>query len=244
MIIDCEMYHLTVPLAGKVFGLAGLEELAREAGISRACVVAEFAIRPKNRQLADELTVFQAARALFFGCAWINPHLGDEAVHELEICVKEWGFRALKLMPTHHAFRSASTVAHSLMRKAEELNIPITIHSGTFFAHPLEIGVLAEAFPRVPVIMDHMGYRYHVAEAIAAAKRAPNLYLATTAVMEPHWIRQAVKELGAERVMFGSNAPYVFPSTQLLVLHQAELSEADEKKVLGENAARVFHLDE
>jgi hypothetical protein len=116
------------------------------------------------------------------------------------------------------------------------------IHSGTFFAHPLEVGVLAEAFPKVPVLMDHMGYRYHVEEAIAAARRTPNLYLVTTAVMEPHWIRVAVKELGAQRVIFGSNAPHVYPATQLLVIRQAELAPQDESKVLGENIAGLFKL--
>jgi len=65
----------------------------------------------------------------------------------------------------------------------------------------------------------------------------------TSAVMEPHWIRQAVRELGAERVVYGSNAPMVWPSTQLIVVRQAELTEPEERKVLGENAARLYRLD-
>ncbi len=242
MIVDCEMYQFGAPLAGKVFGLPGLEKMAHEAGVTKAVVISDGGVSPKNRELAEELAASPSMRGLFYGCAWINPQFGDEAVRELEVAVKEWGFVALKLMPTHHAFRSVSSVAHPLMRKAQELGIPVTIHSGTFFCHPLEIGVLAEAFPKVPVIMDHMGYRYWCAEAIAAARRAANLYLATTAVMEPHWIRQAVREVGAERVMFGSNAPHVWPSTQLQVVKQAELRPEEERLVLSENALRVFRL--
>ena len=243
MIIDCETYHVTKPIAGKVFGLPGLEQLAREADVDKVVVVAEGGVRPKNRELAEALDATSSARELFVGCAWINPQFGEEAVRELEVAVQEWGFRALKLMPTHHNFRAVSQVPYPLMRKAEELGIPMTIHSGTFYTYPLQIAVLADAFPNVPVIMDHMGYRYYVAEAIAAARRSPNIYLATTAVMEPHWIRQAVRELGAERVLFGSNAPLVWPSTQLMVIRQAELTQAEERKVLGENAARLYHLD-
>ena len=155
MIIDCEMYQLGSPLAGKTFGLAGLERLAREASVDKAVVVADGGVAPKNRELAEELAAMPSVRGLLYGCAWINPQFGDDAVRELEVAVKEWGFVALKLMPTHHAFRSVSAVAHPLMRKAQELRIPVTIHSGTFFCHPLEIGVLAEAFPQVPVVMDH-----------------------------------------------------------------------------------------
>lgn len=242
MIIDCEVYREPKPMAGKVFDLGGLETLARDAGVDRSIVMPAVAIRPRNKELAEDLAANPTWTKMFVGCAWINPQLGDEAVKELETSVKEWGFRGLKLMPTHHAFRSISKVPYPLMRKAEELGIAVTIHSGTFFAHPLEIAVLAEAFPRVPVIMDHMGYRYYVGEAIAAAVRTPNIYLATTSVSEPHWIRQAVQEIGAERVLFGSNAPHTWPVTQLMVIRQAELKPEEEGKVLGENAARVFGL--
>ena len=143
-----------------------------------------------------------------------------------------WGYAAVL----------ASIVMTQLAPWALKLGIPVTIHSAGSPAHPLEIGVLAEAFPDVPVIMDHMGYRNYVGAAIAAAKRAPNLYLMTTAVMEPHCIQDAVREIGAHRVVFGSNGPAVRPSTQILVIKQAELAPADERKVLGENAARLLRL--
>jgi len=243
MIIDCEAYNLTKPIAGKTFGLPGLLQLAREASVDRTVLMPDVGVHPDNRGLAEAVAASPAAQEHFVLSAWLNPSFGEDAVKELETAVLEWGFRGLKLMPTHHNFRSVSQVPYPLMRKAEELGIPVTIHSGTFFCHPLEISVLADAFPNVPVIMDHMGYRNYVAEAIAAARRSPNIYLATTAVMEPHWIRQAVRELGAEQVLFGSNAPVVWPSTQLLVIRQAELTEAEERKVLGENAARLYHLD-
>ena len=82
-----------------------------------------------------------------------------------------------------------------------------------------------------------------MAEAIAAAHRSPNITLMTSAVMEPHWIRQAVRELGADRVVYGSNAPMVWPSTQLMVIRQAELTETEERKVLEGNAVRLYRLD-
>jgi predicted TIM-barrel fold metal-dependent hydrolase len=242
MIIDCEAYYVPQPLAGKVFGLKGLEEQADEAGVDKMILMPEGGLCPKNRELAEALDASPAARERFIPCAWLNPQFGEEAVRELDLAVNEWGFRGLKLMPTHHNFRAVSQVPYPLMQKAEELQVPLTIHSGTFYCYPLQVSVLADAFPKVPVIMDHMGYRYYVAEAIAAARRSPNIYLMTSAVMEPHWIRQAVRELGAERILFGTNAPMVWPSTQRMVIRQAELQESEERKVSGENAARLYRL--
>jgi predicted TIM-barrel fold metal-dependent hydrolase len=243
MIIDCEIYfHGPGESVGdRLFGLQQLEELCRDAGVDKAVVMPTPTFRPRNQMVADALDAAPGSAERFVGCALINPHF-DEAAGELERAVKEWGFRAAKLMPSLHAVNLVGGLAHATMRKAQELEIPVTIHSAGSPAHPLEIGVLAEAFPDVPVIMDHMGYRNYVGAAIAAAKRAPNLYLMTTAVMEPHYIRDAVREIGAHRVLFGSNGPAVRPSTQILVIKQAELRPADERQVLGENAARLLRL--
>ena len=243
MIVDCEVYYVTKPIAGKKFGLPGLEQQADEAGVDKMVLMPEGGVRPDNRELVEMLEASPGARERFICCAWLNPHFGEEAVRELEVAVKEWEFRGLKLMPTVHGFRAVSQIPYALMHKAEELGVPVTIHSGTFYTYPLQICELADAFPNVPVIMDHMGYRYYCLEAIAAARRSPNVYLMTTAVMEPHWIRQAVRELGAERVLYGSNAPLVYPRTQIMVIRQAELSEAEERQVLGENAACLYRLE-
>lgn len=244
MIVDCEVYYHgpNESLGGKVFGIEALEELCREAGVDKAVLMPAPTFYPRNQLVAEVLRSPAGARGRFVGCALVNPHLGGDAVGELERAVKEWGFRAAKLMPTLHAINLVGRIAHPMMRKAQELRIPVTIHSAGSPAHPLEIGVLAEAFPDVPVIMDHMGYRNYVGAAIAAAKRTANLYLMTTAVMEPHCIRDAVREIGAHRVVFGSNGPAIRPSTQILVIKQAELAPEDERKVLGDNAARLLGL--
>jgi uncharacterized protein len=245
MIIDCELYYSgqdDAAGAQAVSEMNRLETLCREAGVDRAVLMPAPTFRPRNRAVAGALDAASGARDRFVGCALVNPHFGDEAVGGLERAVREWKFRAAKLMPTLHAVNLVGRLAHPIMSKARELGIPVTIHSADSPAHPLEIGALAEAFPEVPVIMDHMGYRNHTGDAIAAAKRAANLYLMTTAVMEPHVIRDAVRELGADRVVFGSNGPSVPPAVQLLVIRQAELAPADERKVLGENAARLLRL--
>jgi predicted TIM-barrel fold metal-dependent hydrolase len=90
--------------------------------------------------------------------------------------------------------------------------------------------------------MDHMGYRYWVAEAIAAAKRAPNIYLATTAVMEPHFIYMAIKSVGVERIVFGSNGPFVIPKMQVDVIKSLGLAPADEARILGGTLAGLYGI--
>ena len=245
MIIDCEVYYhgAAAPLAGKVFEVDDFAKICRDAGEDRAIIMPTPTLFPRNRELVQALRSASASsRELFMGCALVNPLLGAESIAELELAVREWGYRAAKLMPTLHPLKLWGPGAAPVMLKARELRIPVTVHSDRPPASPLEIGALAEAYPDVPVIMDHMGYRNNVAEAIFAAKRAPNLFLLTTAVMEPHYIREAATEIGAHRVLFGSNGPAVRPATQIEVIRQADLTPEEERKVLGENAARLFRL--
>jgi predicted TIM-barrel fold metal-dependent hydrolase len=146
-------------------------------------------------------------------------------------------------MPVHYAFRAASTAADHLLEVAREFGVPVTVHSGNFFCHPLEIAQMARRFPDVDFVMDHMGYRYYVLEAIQAAEQYPNIYLATTAVFEPHFIANAIDRIGAERVVFGSNAPMVLPRLQLEVIRALKLSPDDEALILSGNAARLYQLN-
>jgi hypothetical protein len=90
--------------------------------------------------------------------------------------------------------------------------------------------------------MDHMGYRYWVADAIEAAKQAPNIYLATTAVMEPHFIRLAIDAVGVERIVFGSNGPLAIPKMQIEVIKFLQLPLQDEAKILGGTLAKLYKL--
>ncbi|HLW60993.1 MAG TPA: amidohydrolase family protein [bacterium] len=56
------------------------------------------------------------------------------------------------------------------------------------------------------------------------------------------YIRDTVREIGAHQILFESNGPAVLPSTQILAIKQAELRPAEERQVLGENAARLLRL--
>lgn len=239
MIIDVEMYFNT-RLMGRNRTLDEMLATQSAAGITHSILM------PSGPQptFDDNVAIGQAlaGRTDATGCAWLNVHSPD-APQQLETLVHDHAFGCVKLMPVHGAFRVVSAVPNAMMEKARKLKIPVTIHSGNFFCYPLEIGVLAGRFPDVPVLMDHMGYRYWVAEAIEAAKANPNIYLVTTAVMEPHFIWQAVKELGPERVVFGTNAPMVPPQVQVDVVKLAELGDAAEHKIFYENAARLFGLD-
>jgi uncharacterized protein len=238
MIFDCELYLMDTPVANRIYDVPGLELLLDEAGIDRAVLMPPVIYKPDNHWMVEQIQ----DNPRFIPCALLNPHFEDESVKELELGVREWNIRGLKLMPTKHGFHAASKIVHPLIAKCAELGIPVSIHSEGGYAHPLAIATLAKAFPEVPIIMDHMGYRYWIADAIEAARQAPNIYLATTAVMEPHFIAMAITAVGIDRIVFGSNGPLAIPKMQLDVIKYLQLSPEDESKILGNTLSELYKI--
>ncbi len=232
---------LTYPtLEDKVWGPAELLELEDRAGIERAVIVPESTLWPDNEGLAKAIAGFDR----FIGCAIVNPQFGDKAVDELERCVVEYGFRGVKLQATFHGNRLVDhPTVDRLMAKARELAIPVTVHSGSWNAYPLQIAVLADRFPDVPVIMEHSGYRWFTQDALAAAERCPNIHLglsiiATETVMVP----VVFKAVGPERMLFGSDAPSAYPDLAAEAIRRQRFGREAEELIFGGVLARLYHV--
>ncbi len=92
--------------------------------------------------------------------------------------------------------------------------------------------------------MDHMGYRNDGRAAILAAQDNPNLYLgATIAAFEPGFVAAAIREVGPERVIFGSNFPACYPDLAVEALRRGNFGREAEELILGGNLARLLDIE-
>lgn len=209
------------------------------AGIEYAVMMPAPIWQPNNRALAE--TVKGERRVI--ACCQVNPNDGAPALQDIEQSVSRDGMRMLKIMPALFHLNLLGPIAASLMDKARELGIVVNIHSGGDLSHPLKIGALCHRYPEVLVIMDHMGYREWGGDAIVAAQDNSNLYLGTTiASFEPASIEHAVKALGPERVIYGSNAPALYSDLAVEAIHRQKLGREVEALVLGGNLARLLGM--
>jgi hypothetical protein len=225
--------------AGGAASLAELIAAQDAAGIELICVKPPTDDPPDNRWVHGLIK----GNPRLIGQTIVNPRRGDEAVADLEEAVTVFGFKGLKLMPTVYGYPIESPVVDPVMRKAAQLGIPVTIHSGGIHCMPSEIALLAARHPDVPIIMDHMGYRYYVDQAIAAAKVLPNVYLGTaTANNEPGTVLRAMREVGPDRVVYGSNWPASYPDLAVAALKRLKLDPEWEAMLMGDTLARLYRL--
>jgi predicted TIM-barrel fold metal-dependent hydrolase len=244
MIYCCESYlpNSGNPyLCGDTFEPADLVRMLDEAGIEAAMTIPapEDPLPgwpPTNNATLKEAMDLYPSRIL--GCCYVDPHRGREAVEEFRRAVTAWGFKGLKL--TMGPFDTADALA----RTAADLGVPVTIHTnGSADLYP-RIAELAGKYPGLQVVMEHMGYRYHVDLAVEIVRQHPNLYMGTTVVAatEPVVVRQVIQAVGVERVLFGANTPWAIPVCGVEGIKRLGLGREAEALVLGENFRRIYRM--
>jgi predicted TIM-barrel fold metal-dependent hydrolase len=217
--------------------LADLLKNEDSAGVEYAVIMPMPAHKPDNRALFE--TAGRERRAIL--CCQVNPNEGEAALREIRQSATEWSMRVLKIMPAIYQVHLTGPVASTLMASARELGLVVNIHSGSEISHPLGIGALCGRFPEVPVLMDHMGYREWVGDAIEAARDHPNLFLGTTiASFEPTTIKRAIDALGPERIVYGSNWPNLYSDLAVEAIRRAGFGGEAEALILGGNLARIL----
>lgn len=171
-----------------------------------------------------------------------------EALKEAERCILRLGMKGLKThTPTEMYAANDPHYSFPLVEKAIELDVPLFFHCGDpatcQFSDPILIADTAEHFPECKVWLGHLGHR-RWGDAIWAAKQNPNIWLDTSFAQTSAIVR-AVKTIGAERVLMGSDNPINSSGAVLGNCRAMEpygITQEEIALVMGRNAERYLHL--
>ena len=104
-----------------------------------------------------------------------------------------------------------------------------------------DVAALARKFPELKIHMAHLygaGYR-----GIADIAPYPNIYVDTGGgEPEEAVLEYAIREIGAERILFGSDAPGRSFAVQLGKVTGADISEEEKEMILWKNTERLYKL--
>lgn len=243
MIIDGHV-HIGV---GSFFHMAAdgdfLIRQADAAGFDRLFVTHLTALlydmREGNDALARDLARFPDR---LIGFATVpTPRFGRRAIDEIRRCYETYGMRGIKTY-SYPETSVAEPASYPLLKLAAELQMPVLAH-----VTPDECDHLMTHVPDVTLVMAHMGGHLWAngdwQRAIAVAHRHPNLILDTTSSqIDNGMIERAVAELGAERIVFGTDMPLLDPYTQLAKVTGADISDEAKALILGGNYQRILSL--
>ncbi len=105
-------------------------------------------------------------------------------------------------------------------------------------ATPMDVAELAARFPDVPLICGHSGGSAEL--GVRAIRPHSNVFL-EFAGSDSHSgeVDDAVRELGADRIVWGGHGPSRSYSTELSKVLDADLSREERMKILGRNLRRI-----
>ena len=185
---------------------------------------------------------------IIVGFCYVNPaNPKSFTQNEIARCIGEGGMRGIKLWV---AVNAQDERLDPIMELASEYGVPILHHAWykqTLYAHnestPADVAHLARRFPGVPIIMAHPAGGG--ARGVLDIVDVPNVLVDTSGGQpESDLVEYAVAQLGAERVVFGSDVPGRGFGPQLGRVLGARISEQDRELILYGNAARLLRLEE
>ena len=244
-VADFEAY-IPAEFNEETYGKAGVLATMDEAGIDTSVVFIGGVPADPREENAELLRDVKGESRVLPGVL-INPTMGPLATDDLKRCADE-GARTVKLMAASHRYRLDAACVDPIMDLANTLGMPATIHSGSPMSgcSPEFIGTLAKRHPAVTIIMDHMGYREWIGGAVQAAVENPQIYLGTTliAAAEPISVKGVARggEVGADRIVFGSNAPSGVATHGVNGIRNIGFTDEEEALILGENFKRIYEL--
>jgi predicted TIM-barrel fold metal-dependent hydrolase len=104
---------------------------------------------------------------------------------------------------------------------------------------PLDVAKLASRRPETPIICGHAGGDWEL--GLRAIRSARNVLAEISGSFPTRGIvEMAVRELGARRVVYGSDIPGRSFSSQLAKVHGAAISDADKQLIFSGNLRRIM----
>lgn len=224
--------------------LASMDAASIDMSIVAPLKPRSYHLGPENDRVA---AAQQAHPERLVALARVDPWQGEESVRELRRALDDLGLRGLYLHPYEEHFAANDEIVHPLLDVLRERGLPLLLAGGyPGFSHPSQIGDLARQFPDVTIIATHGGQinisGLLLADAGRMLRTNPNVIMETSGIYREDFIEDTVGEIGAERVLFGSNAPYMDQAFESLRIRLAHL-DGETKEALGHaNARRIFGL--
>jgi predicted TIM-barrel fold metal-dependent hydrolase len=229
--------------------LGKLLEFADRLGIARLCVsmgmeLSEDPAPETMRRENDEvLRAIRSAPERAFGFVYLNPKHTQASLDELNRCVGDGPMVGVKLWV---ALRCNARQLDPLLARAAELKAVVLQHTWLKImgnlpgeSTPADLADLAARHPQAAIICGHSGGDWE--PGLRTIRPHRNVF-ADLAGSDPTagFTEMAVRELGAARVLYGSDASGRSFASQLAKVLGADISDSARALILAGNLKRLL----
>ena len=177
------------------------------------------------------------------GFCYVNPLHTDHALAEMDRRIDSDGFLGVKLWVSCFA---DDPCVYPVIEKAIDLSVVVLQHAwfnrlrpAVTESTPHHVANLARRYPEAKLFMAHSGGDWE--RGLRAIRDATTLH--TDVCGSDNYtgmVEMAVRELGADRVIWGTDCPGRSMASQIGKVLGADISDEDKEKILGRNITRLL----
>ena len=211
-----------------------------KTGVQRGIINSQrsFGTKPEefiagNREVARYVEKYKGR---FLGACVVNPQYIEESLREIEYCRNQLGFVWVGelcnyMVPYLYSIREFEM----LVEQCVKLNMVLALHT-----EQGEMEYIAQKFPRATIAFAHFGddHEYEdIFKRIDIVARNPNFYLDTSGYGHDRVgvLEYAIKTIGPDRILFGSDFSINDPSTVIARIRNSFLTREQKQKIFSDN---------
>ena len=173
----------------------------------------------------------------------LNPRYPELFEAEFERVFAADRVRGFKPYPPRQQYPLDGEANRPLLQWAQKRGAPVLCHAGLGgnCVTPAQVEKLAPQYPDAKFLFAHVGQGYALAEkCVDVCQKHGNVFCEITYTAITYgMIEYLVREIGAERVLFGTDCVMRDPAPQLGWVAWARISAEDKRQILGGNTLRI-----
>ncbi len=231
--------------------ISSLHESMGRSGMTIS-IVNNLVLRADLVKKANDWTALTVSRSRdLVGMGWVIAGL-PESVEEARRCISELNFKGVKMHHSHSKIFPDDSKNYPIYEKLSELGVPVLFHCGknpytnsseVQFSAPWRFRQVLSSFNKLKVVMGHLaGFEDYPEEALDLLTSFSNASTDTAIEFTTKVdVKEIVKLVGVDKILFGSDYPIRDPSTLLSWLNSS-LPESDVGSILSDNPRKLFAI--
>ena len=172
----------------------------------------------------------------------VDPRFVDESVNEIDAAIKNKINLIGELVPYAYGWSYASADFRKLLDAANPYGMTVSLHTvqGEFDA----MEDLARCYPDLTFVFAHPGEYASLVRHIEIMKKHDNVYLdlSGTGLFRFGMLKRLVGDVGAERILFGTDYPICNPNMYVNAVLGEHISDSDKELIFSLNAKRILKI--
>lgn len=238
------------PMRSSTDGTArGLLEVEKCAGVDLA-VVLPIVTNPKQTETVNRVAKeTNEAKCGLYSFGSLHPADSD-ALMWVDRLARE-GFKGIKLHPEFQNVYADSDEVIAICRRAAKYGMTVVFHAGRDIGFPPPVKTspdmllrIIDRAPDLKLVAAHLG-GWRMWDEVAAKLVGTPIYFDTAFVsdfIDKALMRDIINAHGADKILFGSDAPWEDPRATLEFLRSLNIDSEDLKKICGTNAAGLLGI--